>query len=83
MILKNHGLLTTGLTVAEAFMKLYTLESACKVQLMARACGEEYEFVPSEVAESHSRDLKDAASYKLAFRALVRRLLRKDPSFIL
>jgi ribulose-5-phosphate 4-epimerase/fuculose-1-phosphate aldolase len=83
MILKNHGLLTTGLTVAEAFMKLYTLESACKVQLMARACGEEYEFVPAEVAESHSRDLKDAASYKLAFRALVRRLLRKDPSFIL
>ena len=83
MILKNHGLLTTGLTVAEAFMKLYTLESACKVQLMARACGEEYEFVPAEVAESHSRDLKDAASYKLAFRALVRRMLRKDPSFIL
>ena len=41
MILRNHGnLLTTGLTVAEAFMKLYTLESACQVQLMARACDE-------------------------------------------
>ena len=83
MVLKNHGLLTTGETVAEAFMKLYTLESACKVQLLARACGEDYEFVPDDVAESHARDLKDAASYKLAFRALVRRMLRKDPTFIL
>ena len=60
MVLKNHGLLTTGKTVAEAFMKLYTLESACKVQLLARACGEDYEFVPDDVAESHARDLKDA-----------------------
>ena len=83
MVLKNHGLLTTGQTVAEAFMKLYTLESACKVQLLARACKEDYEFVPDEIAESHSKDLKDAASYRLAFRALVRRMLRKDPSFIL
>ena len=83
MVLKNHGLLTTGETVAEAFMKLYTLESACKVQLLTRACGEDYEFVPDDVAESHARDLKDAASYKLAFRALVRRMLRKDPTFIL
>ena len=45
MILRNHGLLTTGQTVAEAFMKLYTLESACQVQLMARACNENFEFV--------------------------------------
>ena len=83
MVLKNHGLLTTGETIAEAFMKLYTLESACKVQLMARACNENYEFVPDDIAENHARDLKDAASYKLAFRALIRRMLRKDPSFIL
>tara|TARA_E500000331_G_C17170378_1_gene675807 strand:- start:368 stop:1159 length:792 start_codon:yes stop_codon:yes gene_type:complete len=83
MILKNHGLLTTGETVADAFMKLYTLESACQVQLMARACNESFEFVTEKVAKNHSRDLKDAASYKLAFRALVRRMLRKDPSFIL
>ena len=82
MILKNHGLLTTGETIAEAFMKLYTLESACKVQLLARACNEDYEFVPEAVAESHAKGLKDAASYRLAFRALVRRMMRRDPSFI-
>ena len=83
MILKNHGLLTTGLTVAEAFLKLYTLESACQVQLMARSCDEQLEYVPEDIANRHAEDLKSAASYKLAFRALMRRMLRKDPSFIL
>ena len=83
MILRNHGLLTTGPTVAEAFMKLYTLESACQVQLMARACNEKMEYVSEDVLNRHAKDLKDAGSYKLAFRALVRRMLKKDASFIL
>ena len=83
MILRNHGLLTTGPTVAEAFMKLYTLESACQVQLMARACGEKLEYVSENILQRHAKDLKDAGSYKLAFRALVRRMLREDASFIL
>ena len=83
MILRNHGLLTAGSTVADAFMKLHLLESACKVQLMARACGEDLEFVPENVLESHAQGLKDSGSFKLAFRALVRRMLRQDSSFIL
>ena len=83
MILRNHGLLTTGPTVAEAFMKLYTLESACQVQLMARACNEKMEYVSEDVLNRHAKDLKDAGSYKRAFRALVRRMLKKDASFIL
>ncbi len=83
MILKNHGLLTTGSTIADAFMRLYTLESACQVQLLARACNEKYEYVPENILERHSKDLKDEGSYRLAFRALVRRMLRKDSSFIL
>ena len=82
-IIKNHGLLTTGSTVADAFMRLYTLESACQVQLLARACNEKYEYVPENILERHSKDLKDEGSYRLAFRALVRRMLRKDSSFIL
>ena len=62
MILRNHGLLTTGSTVAEAFMKLYTLESACQVQLMARACNEKLEYVSEDVLNRHAKDLKDAGS---------------------
>ena len=33
LILRNHGLLSTGRTIAEAFFYLYTLENACKVQV--------------------------------------------------
>ena len=50
---------------------------------MARACGEKLEYVPDNILDRHAKDLKDAGSYKLAFRALVRRMLKKDSSFIL
>ena len=33
MILRNHGLLTVGKTVGEAFMLMYYLDRACKVQI--------------------------------------------------
>ena len=33
MILRNHGLITSGKTIAEAFMLMYYLDRACKVQL--------------------------------------------------
>lgn len=39
LILRNHGLLVCGRTVAEAFFHLYWLESACKVQVDAMAAG--------------------------------------------
>ena len=33
MILRNHGLLTCGSTIAEAFMLMYYLDRACKNQI--------------------------------------------------
>ena len=33
MILRNHGLLTAGKTIGEAFMLMYYLDRACKVQI--------------------------------------------------
>ena len=50
---------------------------------MIEVHGEELEYVPSNILDRHAKDLKDAGSYKLAFRALVRRMLKKDSSFIL
>jgi ribulose-5-phosphate 4-epimerase/fuculose-1-phosphate aldolase len=41
MIMRNHGLLTVGRTVAEAFYYLYTVENACKVQVDVLASGQE------------------------------------------
>jgi ribulose-5-phosphate 4-epimerase/fuculose-1-phosphate aldolase len=39
MILRNHGLLTVGRTVAEAFVIMHRLESACRAQVQAQAAG--------------------------------------------
>src|SRR5438132_7951914 len=37
MILRNHGLLTVGKTVAEAFLSMYLLERACRIQILAQS----------------------------------------------
>jgi ribulose-5-phosphate 4-epimerase/fuculose-1-phosphate aldolase len=39
MMLRNHGLLTTGRSVPEAFLRLYRLERACQIQVDAAAAG--------------------------------------------
>src|SRR5436190_2567106 len=39
MILRNHGLLTIGSTVAEAFLSMYLLERACRIQILAQSGG--------------------------------------------
>ncbi len=41
MILRNHGLLTAGRTIGEAFSLMYNLEMACRIQLQAQASGRE------------------------------------------
>lgn len=41
LILRNHGLLTVGPTVADAFLSMFLLERACKIQILAQAGGGE------------------------------------------
>ena len=87
MILRNHGLLTVGRTVPEAFLRLYRLERACQVQLDAAAAGT-LAVIPDAVARKSGRDMdafsereSDAGIGALEFAALMRRLDRSDPSF--
>ena len=56
MILRNHGLLSVGRTVPEAFGRLYRLERACQVQLDAAAAGT-LNILPDDVAARSKRDL--------------------------
>ena len=39
LIMRNHGLLTVGRTVAEAFYWMYYLEQACRIQISAQSTG--------------------------------------------
>jgi ribulose-5-phosphate 4-epimerase/fuculose-1-phosphate aldolase len=40
LLLRNHGLLTVGKTVADAFLSMYRFESACQIQISAQAGGD-------------------------------------------
>ncbi len=55
VILRNHGLLTMGPTVAAAFSKMYALQKACKIQVMTLAGGVEIGY-PSQAAINKVRE---------------------------
>jgi ribulose-5-phosphate 4-epimerase/fuculose-1-phosphate aldolase len=40
LVLRNHGLLTCGKTIADAFLSMYTFENTCRIQIDAQAGGE-------------------------------------------
>jgi ribulose-5-phosphate 4-epimerase/fuculose-1-phosphate aldolase len=85
-ILRNHGLLTVGQTIAEAFLYLYRLERACQVQLDAMACGSALVYPPESALERSVTQMREFAQCaadlgQLEFDALVRLMDQKDPSF--
>ena len=57
IILRNHGLLTCGRTVAEAFNALHRLELSCKTQIAAMSCGTKLYEVPQEVVDADLEQL--------------------------
>ena len=83
LILRNHGLVTLGRTVAEAFILMYNLERACKVQMAIQASGQAINPVPAEVCERTALQYESGASKRPVgqtdpnlreWRALLRRL---------
>ena len=85
MILRNHGILTVGRTIPEAFIWLYRLERACQVQLDAMAAGRLHIIDPKVVEHSAKETTRflesEAAVGELEFQALMRKLDRIDPSY--
>ncbi len=86
MIMHNHGLLTVGRNVAEAFYYLYTVESACKVQVDVLASGAEIVTPAIEIVDELAREGKELAieshdHANLAWDAVLRLLDGKDPSY--
>jgi ribulose-5-phosphate 4-epimerase/fuculose-1-phosphate aldolase len=83
VMLRNHGLLTVGGSVAEAFSYMYYLEQCCRIQVDAMASGAKLIQVPHEVAagmNAQYRQLKMPFS-KREWPALLRLMDRKDPSY--
>lgn len=88
LVLRNHGLLTVGRTVAEAFMWMYRAERACRFQLAFQQAGAEAMPISDEVQRvSIERNLKanSPEGYRpigvTEWPALLRKLDRENPGF--
>lgn len=83
LVLRNHGTLTVGRSVAHAFTENYYLEKAARAQLLALSTGRPLVVPPSEVVELTVQqwvgDL--GVSEDREWPSLVRRLDRVDPSY--
>ena len=88
LILRNHGLLSVGRTVPEAFIRMYYLERSCEVQMTAQASGGTLVIPSPEVCAYTERqyngepgDQADQGYLGLTWSALTRMLDRIDPGY--
>jgi ribulose-5-phosphate 4-epimerase/fuculose-1-phosphate aldolase len=86
VFMKNHGVLVTGDTVAQAYRRLYKIERACRTQVLAMSTGKPLEVLSDDVVaavlapaqrETHSREERD----RLFFEAMMRVLDREMPGY--
>jgi ribulose-5-phosphate 4-epimerase/fuculose-1-phosphate aldolase len=84
LILRNHGLLTTGPSIADAFLLMYLLETACQTQIFAQSGGAELiQVAPAIVAgiQAQAEQVTRGLGGALVWPGLLRKLDRRDPSF--
>jgi ribulose-5-phosphate 4-epimerase/fuculose-1-phosphate aldolase len=85
VVLLNHGLLTFGPTIHGALMRLYMLERACELELIARSLGEPPvpidEYVVGKARERMQK-MRNTDDFGLAsFQGLVRTVERQGANF--
>ena len=85
LMLRNHGLLTLGSSIAEAFLAMYLFEATCSIQIRAMAGGSELIMIDPEIVATASSQARVATrgvgGGALAWPGLLRRLDKLDPSF--
>jgi ribulose-5-phosphate 4-epimerase/fuculose-1-phosphate aldolase len=86
VFMKNHGVLVTGATVAQAYRRLYRLERVCRNQVIALGTGRPLQVLSDEIVarvqapnpdDSHTRAERD----RLYFEAMLRVLDRESPGY--
>jgi ribulose-5-phosphate 4-epimerase/fuculose-1-phosphate aldolase len=84
LMLRNHGLLTVGPTIPDAFLSMYVFETACAIQVRAQAGGGDLVPIDPRIvagAKAQAAQVTKGLGGALAWPGLLRRLERKDPSY--
>jgi ribulose-5-phosphate 4-epimerase/fuculose-1-phosphate aldolase len=85
MLLRNHGTLTVGRSVASAFERMYHLERACTMQVRTRLLGPTYPVDQTAIDKNtellSNPDRAELRSTTLVWPPLLRKLDRIDPSY--
>jgi ribulose-5-phosphate 4-epimerase/fuculose-1-phosphate aldolase len=84
LMLRNHGLLTVGASIADAFLAMYLFETCCAIQLRAQAGGGALVQVHPQIvatAQQQAAQVTKNLGGQLAWPALLRKLDRLDRSF--
>ena len=83
LMLRNHGLLVAGRSIADAFLSMYTFESTCQIQLAAQAGGALVQVAPEIIAGvgEAMRVQTGGRGGAFVWPALLRKLERMDPGY--
>lgn len=84
LVLRNHGLLTVGRGVAEAFLAMYTFENTCRIQIDALSGGSALTMVNPAILDGMAQvyaQVTKGMGAQIAWPALLRKLDRTDPSY--
>ncbi|PAV26619.1 class II aldolase [Tamilnaduibacter salinus] len=84
MILRNHGLLTTGGSIADAFLGMYILQKACEVQIQALSGNRAMTPIPDGIVETirqQADQVTKGMGGNLAWPGLLRKLDRCNPGY--
>ena len=84
LMLRNHGLLTCGKTIADAFLSMYTFENTCQIQIAAQSGGGELTQVNPKIVEGVGQAMKvqtGGLGGQFVWPSLIRKLDRIDGSY--
>lgn len=84
LLLRNHGLLTVGRTIPDAFLAMYSFQRACEIQVLAQGNGAELVHIPQPVLDTvpeYAKAVTKGVGSALTWPALLRRMDRIDASF--
>ena len=83
LVLRNHGLLVAGKSIADAFLSMYTFEATCQIQLAAQAGGE-LNHVNPHIIEGVAQAMRvqtGGLGGAFVWPSLIRKLDRLDPGY--